>query len=144
MRADNTCPGPWYGQGACRAPAPRASLWRGNWMWWKSFSQLDARSPSVAEHCINSSSSSRLPPPFHCCLLNTRSLPFSHSGAKAASSFVRRGCQSPCHRGSACSGRGSRATPGHETLSSSSDPHLTSSLLRGQLQKSAFHSFATG
>lgn len=58
-------------------------------MWWKSFSLLDARSPSVAEHCINSSS--RLPPPFHFCLLNTRSLPFSHSGANTASSFVRRG-----------------------------------------------------
>lgn len=143
MMADNICPGPWYGRGACRAPAPSTSPWRGNWMWWKSFSLLGARSPSVAEHCINSSST--LPPPFHCCLLNTRSLPFSHSEAKTASSFVRRGCQSPCERGlSGCSGRGSKATPGHEALSSSPDSHLTSSLLRGQLQKSAFHPFATG
>lgn len=75
--------------GACRPPAPTTSPRRGSWMWWKSSSLLDARSPSVAEHCINSSS--RLPPPFHFCLLNTRSLPFSHSGAHRASSSGRRG-----------------------------------------------------
>lgn len=86
---DECSPRPAAPPGACRPPAPTASPWRGSWMWRKSSSLLDARSPSVAEHCINSSS--RLPPPFHFCLLNTRSLPFSHSGANRASSLVRRG-----------------------------------------------------
>lgn len=111
--------------------------WRGSWMWRKSSCLLDARSPSVAEHCINSSR--RLPPPFHFCLLNTRSLPFSHSGANTAPSFVRRGLSVTPQRQ-----RGTEASPADGAPRSSPDPHLTSSLFRSQSQKSAFHPLATG
>lgn len=111
--------------------------WRGSWMWRKSSCLLDARSPSVAEHCINSSR--RLPPPFHFCLLNTRSLPFSHSGANTAPSFVRRGLSVTPQRQ-----RGTEASPADGAPRSSPDPHLTSSLFQSQSQKSAFHPLATG